>query len=146
MKSCNKTFHIRFTDEEYEKLSNLAEFTGLTKSGIVRFMVAGISPREKPSEDYFDYYKEMHKVGNLLNQIARNLYYGQVDYKALDEALALYKELSDRILTDKSDFILFVFADIIYHIEILKIRIRVVKQVRIKYFLHTTYIADRIGI
>jgi hypothetical protein len=100
MRSCNKTFHIRFTDEEYEKLGDLAEFTGLTKSGVVRFMVAGISPREKPSEDYFNYCKEMHKVGNLLNKIARNLYYGQVDHKELDEALVLYKELSDRILTD----------------------------------------------
>ena len=65
-------------------------------------MISGISPREKPSEDYFKYFKEMHAVGNLLNQIARQLYYfKQVNYKSLNEALGLYTELSKKILADK---------------------------------------------
>ena len=61
MRTCNKTFHIRLTDKEYEKLCKLSKITGLTKSGYIRFMISGISPREKPSEDYFKYFKEMQK-------------------------------------------------------------------------------------
>jgi len=41
------------------------------------------------------------KVGNLLNQIARLIYYSrQIDYESLEEALKQYADLSKKILTD----------------------------------------------
>lgn len=101
MRYCNKTFHIRLTDKEYEELCRLSEVTGLTKTRYIRFMIAEISPREKTSDDYFQYFKEMHKVGNLLNQIARQIYNsGQIEYEPLEEALKLYAGLSKKILAD----------------------------------------------
>ncbi|MBR0597797.1 plasmid mobilization protein [Sinanaerobacter chloroacetimidivorans] len=93
MRKHNKTFHIRFTDKEYEKLCAMSERTGLPKSTCIRFLIAGLVPKDRPSADYYAMTKQLYRIGNLLNQIAARAHAtGHIDSKRLKEALALFRK------------------------------------------------------
>ena len=88
MRKHNKTFHIRFTEREYEKLCAMSERTGLPKSTCIRFLIAGLLPKDRPSPDYYAMTKKLNYIGNLLNQIAARAHAtGHINSKRLDEAL-----------------------------------------------------------
>jgi len=95
MRKHNKTFHIRFTEREYEKLCAMSERTGLPKSTCIRFLIAGLVPKDRPSPDYYAVTKQLYRIGNLLNQIAARAHAtGHIDSKRLEEALVqLRKDL-----------------------------------------------------
>ena len=93
MRKHNKTFHIRFTKSEYEKLCSLSERTGLPKSTYVRFMIKGQIPRDRPSPDYYAMTKQLYRIGTLLNQIAARAHTtNYIDAKQLEEALMMHRQ------------------------------------------------------
>jgi len=53
MRTHIKTFHIRFTEIEYERLCKYSKRAGLRKSTYIRHMINGLSPKENPPADYF---------------------------------------------------------------------------------------------
>lgn len=59
------------TYDEYYKLRDRAEKVGLTISDLIRELVNGFEPREKPPEQFYDSIKQIRAVGNSLNQLAR---------------------------------------------------------------------------
>ena len=69
MRTHTKTFHIRFTEIEYERLCKYSKRAGLPKSTYVRHMINGYAPKAHPPADYFKMMKEVHRVGNNLNQL-----------------------------------------------------------------------------
>lgn len=70
MRTHTKTFHIRFTEKEYERLCKYAEKAGLPKTTYIRHMINGCCPTEKPGMDYWKMMKELLSVGNNLRQVA----------------------------------------------------------------------------
>jgi len=93
MRKHNKTFHIRFTESEYEKLCSLSERTGLPKSTYVRFMIKGQVPRNRPSPDYYAMTKQLYRIGTLLNQIAARAHTtSYIDTKQLEEVLIMQRQ------------------------------------------------------
>lgn len=93
MRKHNKTFHIRFTESEYEKLCSLSERTGLPKSNYIRFMIKGQVPRDRPSPDYYVMTKQLYRIGTLLNQIAaRANTTGYIDAKRLGETIMMHRQ------------------------------------------------------
>jgi|GEM_PF-482717 len=93
MRKHNKTFHIRFTESEYEKLCSLSERAGLPKSTYVRFMIKGQIPRDRPSPDYYAMTKQLYRIGTLLNQIAaRANTTGYIDAKQLEETIMMHRQ------------------------------------------------------
>ena len=46
MRTHTKTFHIRFTETEYERLCKYSKKAGLPKSTYIRHMINGCCPRE----------------------------------------------------------------------------------------------------
>lgn len=93
MRKHNKTFHIRLTEREYEKLCSLSEKTGLPKSTYIRFMIAGQVPKERPSPDYYTMTRQLHRIGSLLNQIAARTHTtGHIDTKQLDETIIVFRQ------------------------------------------------------
>ncbi|MFR3364435.1 MAG: hypothetical protein ACLTV1_06780 [Christensenellales bacterium] len=49
-------------------------------------LIAGVVPREAPPPEYFAFMRELHYVGNLLNQIAQKAHVlNVVDAKRYDE-------------------------------------------------------------
>jgi predicted DNA-binding protein len=93
MRKHNKTFHIRFTESEYEKLCSLSERTGLPKSTYIRFMIKGQVPRDRPSPDYYVMTKQLYRIGTLLNQIAARVHTtGYIDAKQLGETIMMHRQ------------------------------------------------------
>ena len=71
MKKRTFDIHIRLTQEEANDLKRKAKMCGMTQSALIRVLLKGYEPREKPDDRFFDVMRQMCAVGNSLNQIAR---------------------------------------------------------------------------
>jgi len=97
-----KTFHIRFTEKEYERLCKYAEKARLPKTAYIRHMIRGTQPREAPPMDYFEFMRKIYGLGNNLNQLAamaHTLGWIQDDQlqAALEDYYNLIREIMDKI-------------------------------------------------
>ena len=92
------TFHIRFTEIEYERLCKYADRAGLPKTTYIRHMINGVQPKEAPPTDYFEFMRKIYGLGNNLNQLAVMAHtLGWVQNEQLQEALQDYKNLIRQI-------------------------------------------------
>lgn len=57
--------------EEDKLLKNKAKKVGVTEATLIRNLVIGFEPREKPDDRFYEVMKQLHGMGNSLNQIAR---------------------------------------------------------------------------
>ena len=64
------TFHIRFTEKEYERLCKYAEKSGLPKTTYIRHMINGNQPREKPPIDYWKFMQKFYDMSSSFNRLA----------------------------------------------------------------------------
>jgi len=58
-------------EEEAKLLSKKAYNAGLTESDLLRFLIRGYEPREKPDDRFYESIKQLRLFGINLNQIAR---------------------------------------------------------------------------
>ena len=91
MRNHPKTFHIRFTEKEYERLCKYAAKAGLPKSTYIRHMINGNQPREKPPDEYWKFMQQIYDMGRSLNRLA-------------DAAHALGNIESDQLQVAKQDY------------------------------------------
>ena len=99
MRTHIKSFHIRFTEKEYQTLCNQSEKAGLPKSTYLRFMIKGQTPKDKPPVDYFNMMKEIYCIGNNLNQLTHLAHrFGSIHAKQLDETMEQFANLELAIL------------------------------------------------
>jgi len=56
--------------EENLTLHTSAKKAGLSQENYLRFLINGYVPKELPPPDYFSMMRELHAIGNNLNQIA----------------------------------------------------------------------------
>ena len=59
--------------KEAESLRRNAEKTCLTKTALVRLLITGFEPREKPDAAFYQDMNQLSAIGNNLNQIAARL-------------------------------------------------------------------------
>ena len=64
------TFHIRFTEKEYERLCKYAAKSGLPKTTYIRHMINGNQPREKPPIDYWKFMQKFYDMGSSFDRLA----------------------------------------------------------------------------
>ena len=61
-----------WVNEEESKLLSMKAFNaGLTESEVLRFLIRGYEPREKPDDRFYESIKQLRLFGINLNQIAR---------------------------------------------------------------------------
>ena len=91
--------------DEWKMLTLKAEKVGYNKSALVRSLIEGFEPKEKPSEEFYEDLNSIRKVGNVLNQIARREnYQGYIeDEKFLRK---MENELQNLILNIKRKYLL----------------------------------------
>ena len=95
MRTHTKTFHIRFTEKEYERLCKYAEKAGLPKTTYIRHMINGCRPKEHPGMDYFKFMNGFYHLGNNLNQITQLAHkFGSLHTAKLEQ---FFKEYVDMI-------------------------------------------------
>lgn len=74
MRTRNRAVLLRLTDDELARLRALVKRSGLSQEAYLRSLVAGLRPRDKPPPDYYAMTRELHAIGNNLNQIAAKMH------------------------------------------------------------------------
>lgn len=63
--------HFFFDKTEAESLTRKAKKAGLTEAALIRSLVSGYEPKEKPDDRFYDVMRQLSAIGNSMNQIAR---------------------------------------------------------------------------
>lgn len=71
MRKRNIPFLFRLNEQEAEAFRARVKRSGLTQEAYVRQVIRGKVPRDAPPPDYYAMMKELHRIGNNLNQIAQ---------------------------------------------------------------------------
>lgn len=86
-----RNVHIQFwlDKKEAENFNKTVKKSGLSREVYLRHLVIGLVPTELPSPDYYSMMKELHSIGNNLNQIAQKAHTLNVlDVQRYDESVA----------------------------------------------------------
>ena len=59
-----------FTEEENRELKRKAKLCGITETAVIRVLLKGYEPREKPDARFYDEMRELSAIGNNINQLA----------------------------------------------------------------------------
>ena len=61
---------VRFSRDEPQDLQKKAKKACLSEAGLIRLLLRGYEPREKPDERFYDVMRELSSIGNNINQLA----------------------------------------------------------------------------
>ena len=70
MRKRNVDKHIWFDGQEAQDLQKKAKKACLTEAALIRLLIRGYEPREKPDERFYDAMRELSAIGNNINQLA----------------------------------------------------------------------------
>lgn len=59
-----------FSDEESKMLKDKARMVCLSEASLIRLLVEGFKPKEKPDERFYEMMKQLSIIGNNINQLA----------------------------------------------------------------------------
>ena len=70
-----RNVHIQFwlDKKEAEALGKKVKRSGLSREAYLRHLVNGVVPQDAPPPAYYDFMRELHRIGNNLNQIAKRV-------------------------------------------------------------------------
>ncbi|WP_416325181.1 plasmid mobilization protein [[Eubacterium] hominis] len=98
MRKRNIAIITRLNRREQQHLKNLVKKSGLSQEAYIRHLINGVVPVEAPSADYYAMMKELHAVGNNLNQIARKAHQlNVVDVQQYDQAVKEFEKAVTKI-------------------------------------------------
>lgn len=61
---------VRFSRDEAQDLQKKAKKACLSEARLIRLLLRGYEPREKPDERFYDVMREISSIGNNINQLA----------------------------------------------------------------------------
>ncbi len=70
MRRREKSFIVRLTEKELDKLDRDVAKTGMSRESYVRALIAGNTPKELPPLEVFDVLRMLRQINNNINQIA----------------------------------------------------------------------------
>jgi len=98
MKKRNVLINFRLSDDEVSALTNRAKECGYSREAYIRSLLDGRIPRPMPPLDYHAMMKELHGIGNNLNQIAQKAHVlNVIDTARYDAALRSFIEVVAKI-------------------------------------------------
>lgn len=56
--------------QEAKELKHKAKLCGITETAVIRILLRGYEPREKPDARFYDTMRELSAIGNNINQLA----------------------------------------------------------------------------
>ena len=100
MRKRDVPFLFRLNKEEADAFRERVKRSGISQEAYVRQAITGKTPRDAPPPDYYSMMRELHKIGNNLNQIAQKAHTLNVidvqrydsDMRKFDEAVRLITE------------------------------------------------------
>lgn len=100
MNNRNYEIKVRLTQAEMVHLTRLVSTSGLSREAYLRKLISGVVPREAPPPDFFSMVRELHYIGNNLNQIAMKAHaLNVIDAKHYDDGVLLFEEAVQKILS-----------------------------------------------
>lgn len=93
MRKRNIDKHIWFSRDEAQELQKKAKKACLSEGALIRLLIRGYEPREKPDDRFYDTMRQLSAIGNNINQLAiKANALGFVDSQMLkNEALRWHK-------------------------------------------------------
>ena len=62
--------HILMNKAEAQDLQKKAKKACLSEAGLIRLLIKGYEPKEKPDDRFYDVMRELSAIGNNINQLA----------------------------------------------------------------------------
>lgn len=66
---------VRFNRKEAQDLAAKAKKACLSEAGLIRLLIRGYEPKEKPDDRFYDVMRELSSIGNNINLILSILVY-----------------------------------------------------------------------
>ncbi len=83
---------VRLNRKEAETLNKRVKKSRLSREAYLRHLINGVVPRDAPPPDYFSMMRELHGIGNNLNQIAQKVHtLNVVDVQRYDTAVRQFE-------------------------------------------------------
>lgn len=95
-----KEIKVRMTEEEFDRVTALAQATVLSREEFIRQALRGTTIRASPPAEYVEILREMRRMGNNVHQLlikARTLEF--VDEIMLQETVDMIRHM-DRVFTE----------------------------------------------
>ena len=100
MNNRNYEIKVRLTQAEMVHLTRLVSASGLSREAYLRKLISGVVPRKAPPPDFFAMVRELHYIGNNLNQVATKAHaLNAIDAKHYDDGVLLFEEAVHKILS-----------------------------------------------
>lgn len=99
MRKRNVPIMFRLNRKEAEALDKKVKKSGISREAYLRHLITGVVPKDAPPPDYYSMMRELHKVGNNLNQIAKKANaLNVIDVKRYDETVKEYERVVQSIV------------------------------------------------
>lgn len=93
MRKRNIQVITRLNKDEHSRLKKLVKKSGLSQEAYIRHLINGVVPRDAPPPDYYAMMKELHYIGNNLNQIASKAHrLNVIDAQQYDKAVKEFEK------------------------------------------------------
>ena len=98
MRKRNNRVQVRLDNKEHQAFLKAVKRSRLSQEVYLRHLINGVVPREAPPPEYFDFMRELQRVGNLLNQIAQKAHVlNVIDVQRYDAAVHKFEEAVKQI-------------------------------------------------
>ena len=98
MRKRNVAILFRLNRKEAEALDKKVKKSGLSREAYLRHLISGVVPRDAPPPDYFSMMRELHRIGNNLNQIAQKAHILNVlDVQRYDRDMRMFEDTVKKI-------------------------------------------------
>lgn len=103
MRKRNVPVMFRLNRKEAEALDKKVKKSGLNREAYLRQLITGVVPKDAPPPDYYSMMRELHKIGNNLNQIAQKAHtLNVIDVQRYDVAMRMFektvKEITEAVI------------------------------------------------
>ena len=98
MRKRNIAILFRLNRKEAEALDKRVKKSGLNREAYLRKLINGLVPRNAPSPDYYSMMRELHQIGNNLNQIAQKAHVlNVIDVQRYDREVRKFRQAVEQI-------------------------------------------------
>ena len=98
MRKRNIAILFRLNRKEAEALDKKVKKSGLSREAYLRHLIHGLMPRDTPPPDYYNMMRELHKIGNNLNQITQKAHVlNVIDVQRYDQEMRKFDEAVQKI-------------------------------------------------
>lgn len=98
MRKRNIEILFRLNRKEAEALDKRVKKSGLSREAYLRQLINGLVPRNAPPPDYYSMMRELHQIGNNLNQIAQKAHVlNVIDVQRYDQEVRKFRQAVEQI-------------------------------------------------